>query len=224
MAGAIERGGRITWDEIVAHPHGIILGGREFGHARHVLRTPDQRIQLAPWRFVTETRRQLACPPDARPEGLPFRLGNRRRNSSMNSFLNDLPGTRRLVDRNKAEIHRIDAQRLGLKDGDRVRVRSATATIELEVAVTDAPRPGVVIVEHGWGSRVFDPIGAGSPDVLGANRNLLTAATEIDPLSQMLAFNETWVALEPVACGGGHESTVRVVRRGTPAGSGAAAI
>jgi formate dehydrogenase len=116
----------------------------------------------------------------------------------MNSFLNDLPGTRKMVDRNRVEMHETDAARLGLNDGDRARVRSATGAIELDVAVTDAPRPGVVIVEHGWGSRVFDPADGGDPDVLGANRNLLTARTEEDPLSQMSAFNETWVAVEPI--------------------------
>ena len=195
---AVERGGRISWDEIVDHPHGILLGGKEFGHARGVLRTPDQRIQLAPQRFVTEARRQLDSTPVAGPRDLPFRLGNRRRNSSMNSFLNELPGARRLVDRNRVEIHETDAARLGLKNGDRARVRSAVGAIELDVAVTDAPRPGVVIVEHGWGSRVFDPAGGGQPYVLGANRNLLTTLTEEDPLSQMSAFNETWVAVEHV--------------------------
>jgi formate dehydrogenase len=195
---AVERGGRITWDELREHPHGVLLGDKEFGHARDVLRTPDQRIRLAPSRFVAEARRQLACPPHVGPADLPLRLGNRRRISSMNSFLNDLPGTRKMVDRNRVEMHETDAARLGMKDGDRARVRSATGAIELDVAVTDAPRPGVVIVEHGWGSRVFDPVGGGDPDLLGANRNLLTARSEEDPLSQMSAFNETWVAVEPI--------------------------
>jgi formate dehydrogenase len=195
---AIERGGHIGWDEILAHPHGILLGSKEFGHARGVLRTPGQRIRLAPRRFIDEVKRQLASPRPDGPLDLPLRLGNRRRNSSMNSFLNDLPGTRKIVDRNRVEMHEIDAARIGLKDGDRARVRSAVGVIELDVAVTSAPRPGVVIVEHGWGSRVCDPIGGDEPAVLGANRNLLTARTEEDPLSQMSAFNETWVAVEPV--------------------------
>jgi formate dehydrogenase len=54
-----------------------------------------------------------------------------------------------------------------------------------------------VVVEHGWGSRVFDPHGGGAPEVLGANRNLLTANDAEDPLSQMSAFNETRVTLHP---------------------------
>ncbi len=45
---------------------------------------------------------------------------------------------------------------------------------------------------------MFDPAGRAEPDVVGVNRNLLTAANEEDPLSLMSAFNETWVTVEPV--------------------------
>jgi len=195
---AFERAGKASWPDLLDHPHGMILGEREFGNARAMLRTPENRINLAPPRFVDELRRQLAAEPEAAPDGLPLQLGNRRRLSSMNSFLNELPGPRKIVDSNRVEIHRDDAARLGINDGDRVRVRSRVGSIELAAAVTDAPRPGVVIVEHGWGSRVFDPTGTLDPDVVGANRNLLTAGDEEDPLSLMSAFNETWVAVEPV--------------------------
>jgi formate dehydrogenase len=194
----VDRGGRATWEELLARPHGIMLGDKEFGFARSVVNTPDHRIQLAPERFLSEARRQLARAITTAPRDRPFQLGNRRRLSSMNSFLNDLPGTRRLLSSNQLEINKDDAGALGLKDGDRARVRSLTGAIELDVAVTDSPRPGVVVVEHGWGSRVFDPSGEALPDRQGANRNLLTRLDEQDPLSQMSAFNETWVAVEPV--------------------------
>ncbi|MGZ8807868.1 MAG: molybdopterin-containing oxidoreductase family protein, partial [Mycobacterium sp.] len=177
---AVERGGRTTWEELLAHPHGIILGDKEFGHARGIVNLPDHRIQLAPGRFLAEARRQLACEVVTTPRDRPFQLGNRRRLSSMNSYLNDLPGTRRLIDRNQLEINEDDAAALGLKGGDRARVRSLAGAIELDVVVTDSPRPGVVVVEHGWGSRVFDPSGGVLPDQQGANRNLLTALDEED--------------------------------------------
>ncbi len=194
---AFERAGHATWQELLDHPHGMVVGPREYGNARTMLRTPDQRINLAPSRFVDELRRQLATEPSAAPAGLALQLGNRRRLSSMNSFLNELPGPRKIVASNRAELHHDDAARLGIVDGDRVRVRSAVGSIELTAVVTDAPRPGVVVVEHGWGSRVFDPAGRAEPDVVGVNRNLLTAANEEDPLSLMSAFNETWVTVEP---------------------------
>ncbi|CAM3129327.1 molybdopterin-dependent oxidoreductase [Mycobacterium colombiense] len=194
---ALERGGQITWEEVITHPHGVVLGGKTFGHARNMLRTPDGRIQLAPKPFVAELERQLRSPRPAPPPDLPLQVGNRRRRSSMNSFLNDLPGARRLLDHNRVELNEHDAAHAGIRSGDLVRVRSATGSIDLIADVTDAPRRGVVVIEHGWGSRVFDPTGSEPPDVLGANRNLLTARTEEDPLSQMSAFNETWVAVEP---------------------------
>ncbi|WP_328354891.1 molybdopterin-dependent oxidoreductase [Mycobacterium sp. NBC_00419] len=195
---AFERAGHASWQELLDHPHGMVVGEREYGNARAMLRTPDHRINLAPARFIEELLRQLHTEPSAAPDGLTLQLGNRRRLSSMNSFLNELPGPRKIVESNRAELHRDDADRLGIADGDRVRVRSAAGAIELTAAVTDAPRPGVVIVEHGWGSRVFDPNGTAEPDVVGVNRNLLTAADEEDPLSLMSAFNETWVTVEPL--------------------------
>ena len=130
--------------DLMANPHGIILGDKEFGHARGVVNRPDHKIQLAPGRFLAEARRQLACEVITTPRDRPFQLGNRRRLSSMNSYLNDLPGTRRLLDRNQVELNDSDAAALGLKDGDRARVRSLTGAIELDVVVTDSPRPGVV--------------------------------------------------------------------------------
>jgi len=76
----------------LAHPHGIMLGDKEFGFARGMVNMPDHRIQLAPDRFLSKARRQLACAVTAAPRPRSFQLGNRRRLSSMNSFLNDLPG------------------------------------------------------------------------------------------------------------------------------------
>ena len=110
---------------------------------------------------------------------------------------------------------------LGLKDGDRARVRSLTGAIELDVAVTDSPRAGIVVVEHGWGSRPFDPSGEALPDRQGANRNLLTGLDEEDPLSQMSAFNETWVAVEPVTDSWFFERTQHGLSVGQPLQRGA---
>jgi formate dehydrogenase len=59
-------------------------------------------------------------------------------------------------------------------------------------------RPGVVCVPHGWGGRMFDPVGGGEPTVVGANRNLLVDRHELDPLSQIPAMNSTAVSLTRV--------------------------
>ncbi|OBK88438.1 molybdopterin-containing oxidoreductase family protein [Mycolicibacter sinensis] len=195
---AVEGGNRTTWDEVRASPHGIVLGTREFGYARSMLKTPGQRIRLAPRRFLDEARRQAVSHVDVNDGEFPFFLGNRRRLESMNSHLNDLPSIRRLLDGNGVEIHQDDAVELGISTGDMVRISSPTANIDLGAVVSANPRPGTVIIEHGWGSRVFDPVSSQTPDVVGVNRNLLTSARHEDPLSYMSGFNDTRVAVRRV--------------------------
>jgi len=66
------------------------------------------------------------------------------------------------------------------------------------VQISDAPRPGVVVMKHGWGSRIFDPVNGGEPESYGTNRNLLIPDDNLDPLSQSPAMNSTFVAVERI--------------------------
>ena len=95
-------------------------------------------------------------------------------------------------------LNPVDAARLGITDGDRVRVFSPVGEIELAALVSDRPRPGVVVVDHGWGSRVFDPRTGAAPTSFGVNRNLLVGGHPVDPLSQTPALSSTYVGVERV--------------------------
>jgi formate dehydrogenase len=55
-----------------------------------------------------------------------------------------------------------------------------------------------VIVDHGWGARIFDPRGGGAPQSYGANRNLLVAGVAVDPISQTSPLSSCYVGLERV--------------------------
>ena len=191
-------GRRIKWRDIEAHPHGWVLGPREFGHFRDALRTDDKKVHAAPPEFVERTRELLAEPHPAAPDGYPFQLANRRNRHSMNSWLNELPGLHPSGKGNEVLINPDDAADLGIGDGDRVRVFSPVGEIELPAAVDKRPRPGVVIVDHGWGSRIFDPRGGGAPESFGANRNLLVDGGPVDPLSQTTALSSAYVGVERV--------------------------
>ena len=128
----------------MAHPHGLVLGPREFGHFRDALRTDDKKVHAAPPEFVERARELLAEPHPAAPDGYPFQLANRRNRHSMNSWLNELPGLHPSGKKNDVVINPDDAAALGIADGDRVRVFSPVGEIELAAAVNDRPRRGVV--------------------------------------------------------------------------------
>lgn len=190
-------GRRLKWKDILDHPHGWIYGDKEFGNfTTRAVRTTDRRVHAAPAEFVAEARRQLALLPaeDATDE---FLLIGQRHQHTMNTWLSDLPGIRTRKKFNDVEIHPDDAHRLGVSTGDMVRVTSPVGSIELPTTVTDAVRPGVIMIEQGWGSRVFDPTGLAEPVSFGLNRNVLVAPEDLDPLSQMPALNSQKVRVEP---------------------------
>lgn len=191
-------GRRIKWRDVISHPHGWVLGPREFGHFRDALRTDDKKVHAAPPEFVARARELLAAPHAGAPVGYPFQVANRRHRHSMNSWLNELPGLHPAGKGNDVIIHPKDAADLGVSDGDLVRVFSPVGSIELKAVVNDRPRQGVVIVDHGWGSRVFDPRGRSEPVSYGANRNLLVDGEPVDPLSQTPALSSQYVGVERV--------------------------
>ena len=102
-------GRRIKWRDVMAHPHGWVLGPREFGHFRDALRTDDKKVHAAPPEFVARARELLAEPRPQAPAGYPFQLANRRNRHSMNSWLNELPGLHPSGKRNEVVIHPDDA-------------------------------------------------------------------------------------------------------------------
>ncbi|OMC33544.1 formate dehydrogenase [Mycobacterium sp. GA-1841] len=191
-------GHKLRWRELKAHPHGLVLGPRRFGRFRDALRTPDRKVQAAPAQFLARARELLEAAAPVAPEGFPFILGNRRRRHSMNSWLNEVPGLHPGGKDNELLMHPEDAAALGIAAGDRVRVFSPTGQLEVPATLSDRPRRGVVVLDHGWGSRVFDPQHGGAPQSYGVNRNLLADRESIDPLSQTSALGSVYVGVERI--------------------------
>jgi len=90
----------------------------------------------------------------------------------------------------RAVLHHVaDADAAGIRSGDLVEAASSVSSVRAIAAVSSAPRRGVIVCEHGWGSATLDPRGGEPPDRHGTNRNELVDRQVIDPLSQVPRLN-----------------------------------
>jgi anaerobic selenocysteine-containing dehydrogenase len=86
-------------------------------------------------------------------------------------------------------LHPDDATTLGLADGDAAVVRSRVGQLTVPVEVTDAIRPGVVSIPHGWGHDLEGSQLAVAAEHAGVNSNLLADETLFDVLSGNAVLN-----------------------------------
>ncbi len=94
------------------------------------------------------------------------------------------------------QVHPVDADRLGLTPGGRVRITSRVGSVDAPVEVTDAVRPGVVSLAHGWGHGHPHTRLRVAAERAGVNSNILTDAAAIDPLSGTSVLNGIPVTVE----------------------------
>jgi len=94
-------------------------------------------------------------------------------------------------------IHPEDAERLGVRDGEPVRIKGAGGEVTAPTEVTDAVRRGVVSLPHGWGhdrEGTGQEVAASRP---GVNVNQLNAGNKLDPLSGTAVLNGIPVDIAP---------------------------
>ncbi|MEM6583925.1 MAG: molybdopterin-dependent oxidoreductase, partial [Pseudomonadota bacterium] len=195
----LRKHGRLKWRDVQSAQHG--LGNPNamptFGEIFEKMAAKGQRINMAPQMFVAALRERLSAP-DTDPEGFPLRLIGRRRLNAFNSWSTETSAPRPEQDSGPGtyvEISRDDAKTLGLTDGSAVVVISRSARLETTVSLSNKIRPGVAVMEHGLGSRTFDPV-TGKSYSHGVNRNRLVSNAELDPLSRVPRLNGTPVRLE----------------------------
>jgi anaerobic selenocysteine-containing dehydrogenase len=180
-----ENPGGLTLDMLKANPNGIDFGPM-VPQLPDVLGTPDKIIRLAP-QYLLDDLPRLAERMQRPAE--PLVLVSRRHLRSNNTWLHNVPALMKGRDRCTLLIHPADAARCGITDGDVVTVKSAAGEIKVPVEVTDAIKPGVVSMPHGWGHGKLGTrmsVANGSP---GANTNVLSPTTFIDEPSGNGALN-----------------------------------
>jgi anaerobic selenocysteine-containing dehydrogenase len=189
----------LTLERLEASPHGVDLGAHE-SRLPGVLRTPSGRIELAPEPITRDVPRLRARLNEgawngAGPEMV---LIGRRQLRSNNSWMHNLNALVKGKDRCTALVNPLDAERLGLADGARVRLRSAAGELEAPVEVSDEMMPGVVSVPHGWGHDAEGVRLRVAAEHAGVNSNLAADETRVDAPSGNAVLNGIPVELEPV--------------------------
>ncbi len=165
--------------------HGLDLGPLEPCLPER-LYTEDRRLRLAPERFLRDLERlKLGAP----PRGLV--LVGRRDLRSNNSWMHNCERLVKGRDRCSLLMHPEDAAARGLVQGQRVTVASRVSQVEVPVEVSDAMRPGVVSLPHGFGHRREGVRLRVAEAHAGASANDLNDDARVDALCGTAAFSGT---------------------------------
>jgi anaerobic selenocysteine-containing dehydrogenase len=183
--------------KLEAVPHAVDLGPLE-SRLPGMLRNTTGRLDLAPAYLTADVPRLREALARPRQDGELLMVG-RRQLRNMNSWLHNLRPLAKGRDRCTLLVSPKDAERLGLADGKRARVRSRVGEVTARVAVSDEMMPGVVSLPHGFGHT--DPevsLGIATELQPGANSNQLCDEQVLDTPSGTSVANGIPVEVAPL--------------------------
>jgi len=191
--GAVPGGASLR--QLQEHPHGIDFGALE-PRLPDVLRTPSGKVELAPPELLADVPRLVAAMHALASQ--PLVLVGRRHLRSNNSWMHNIGVLVKGKPRCTLQVHPDDAARLGLRNGGVARVTSRVGAVDAPVEVTDAIRPGVVSLPHGWGHGQPGTRMRVAAERPGVNSNVLADHEAMDPLSGTSVLNGIPVEVAPV--------------------------
>ncbi len=196
----------LTVSKLLANPGGVDHGAM-VPRIEEVLVHPNGVIDLCPDLVRPEITRLLAGKMRERPDLV---LIGRRKLRSKNSWLHNVPNLVSGPELCTLQMNEVDADRLGIGDGEMVKVISNVGELTVPVETTRVVRPGVVSLPHGWGHDLIGSrldVAAVAP---GVSANALTDESTIDPLSGNAIFNGVPVQVVAVQTADMPPSTVSV--------------
>jgi anaerobic selenocysteine-containing dehydrogenase len=170
--------GEELFKKIVDHPEGIWIGQVDPEKNLENLQTEDGRINLVipeldDWvQKITADKEEVALKPD--PAFPMVLMAGRHFSMNANTLMRNPVWNEGKRDCTLL-MHPDDAGMLNMKDGQKVRITTEAASVDIELELTDAARKGHVVIPHGFGL-VYD----GKSH--GVNVNRLTKNTHRDPL------------------------------------------
>jgi anaerobic selenocysteine-containing dehydrogenase len=185
-----------TWAEIAEQ--GWLDRALDFRKAHFLdgFGSPDGRFRFKPdWAALGPWHERLPRLPDhmgateAVGDEHPFRLVTPPARSFLNSSFTETPGSRKREGGPGVLIHPADAARLGVSDGERIRLGNRRGAATLRARLFDGLLPGTLVVEGIWP-------GADFPERIALNQ--LVGGDPVAP-NGGVAFHDSAVWLRPAA-------------------------
>ena len=156
----------------------------------------DKRFHFAPdWRAIGSDWARMPTLPDYMPAtdeataDRPFRMVTAPARQFLNTTFTETSTSRQREGRPTVLLHPADATRLGIADGERVRLGNARGEVVLYARLFDGLQPGVLVAESVWPNAAFEG---------GIGINALTSDDPAPPMGGAV-FHDTAVWLRSAA-------------------------
>lgn len=171
--------GNALFDAILDNPSGVTFTVHNYSDDFALISHPDHKIALHIPQMLEELRSLTRTPPRLTTEEFPIVLSvGERRAYTANDIFRD-PSWRKRDAQGALRVSVADAQALGLADGARARVCTATGSAEATVEITDTMLAGHAALPNGFGLDYVDD--DGRTVVPGVAPNALTSTGWRDP-------------------------------------------
>jgi anaerobic selenocysteine-containing dehydrogenase len=170
---------------LLEHPEGIYLCDAPDENNLDSIQTQDRKIRLVVPEVLKMLKR-LKIPDTvelAEDKSFPFILQTgERTNYTCNTVQRDHDWRREKLATNYVRMHQQDAGRLGIVDGETVRLTTQRSQVSIQAKVTDDIYPGSVSIPHGFGL-IHTNKETGRLEQIGVNVNELISAGHREPLT-----------------------------------------
>jgi formate dehydrogenase len=173
--------GNALFEAMISSPDGVVFTRHQHHQSFDLLRTADQKINVAIPEMLELMAQLPDAPVDHSSEEFPFILSaGERRSFTANTIMRD-PAWRKRDPEGALRLSPGDAGSLGVADGDRVRVTTPGGTAVAVAEVSDTMMDGHVALPNGLGLG-YSPAG-GDPELTGVAPNELTTTDWCDPIA-----------------------------------------
>ena len=189
--------GNALFEAMVSSPDGVTFTKHQHDEAFDLLRTPDQKINVAIPEMLDAIRELPQAVTDHSSDEYPFILSaGERRSFTANTIMRD-PDWRKRDPEGALRLSPGDAAGLGVEDGGRIRVTTPGGTAVAVVEVNETMMDGHIALPNGLGLG-YSPAG-GDPELTGVAPNELTTTDWCDPIAGTPWHKHVPAKLEPVA-------------------------